>query len=144
MSTLSITINQCSIEDIEHFLFDNSCAFNPPFASSVDIVSYAQKLKRYAVLIELRDNDNLVGLLAAYINQQTKVAYVPYVCVASENAGRGCGAKLLNALYERCCGCRCVELEVRVDNMKATRFYEKNGFVIVEPRGDKYYMRKEI
>lgn len=144
MKMVHITINQSSSTEIARFLSDNSRAFNPPFSSSVDVDAYAQKLTRHATMVELRAEHGLVGILAAYINTQTKVAYVPYICVASDMAGQGCGKALLNELYQHCGECDYVELEVRIENQSAIRFYTNNGFRIVEDRGEKYYMRKNI
>ena len=143
---ISVTINNSSSEEIALFLSDNAAAFNPPFDRSVDVVSYAQKLFDYAVRFELRDEEQMVALLASYVNTEKSMAYVPYVCVGERYKGRHFGQRLLEELYRYCQhkGVASVRLEVRQNNVRAVDFYEKQGFESEGVENDKLQMVKRL
>lgn len=49
----------------------------------VNLVEYAQKLRRNATTIEMWDADTLVGLCACYVNDyETRTAYITHIAVS--------------------------------------------------------------
>jgi len=62
------------------------------------------------------------------------MASISLFAVDSKSRGRGIGTKLLETFRTRCYmqGYSAIQLELRVSNEKAYRFYSKNGFVLTE------------
>lgn len=73
---------------------------------------------------------NVAGYLAGSRLQNGR-ASVALFCVSPEFRGRGVGSSLLSRFMTsaRFSGCREIQLEVRVENTDAIRFYRKRGFV---------------
>lgn len=61
-------------------------------------------------------------------------ASISLFAVSGNHRGKGIGTQLLEAFRRRCLmeGMSTIQLEVRVTNTNAIRFYEKNGFVKTE------------
>ena len=123
---------KCANEDdiYSHLL---SCAdtFIPPLETSVDIKAYAKKIFENAVTFEAWTDKKLVGLVAAYLNDQTKLkAFITNVSIMSEYRGKGIALELLsrcvtlskNKLFSE------ILLEVAADNKSAIQLYLKQGF----------------
>ena len=139
---MNITHNRSSQEQIEHFFYDCSNQFNPPFASSVDITEYAKKIRDNALTIETWDNDELVAIIAAYVNGDK--LYIPYICTKYKCAGLGLGQAGFDYLMKTINDCKEVELEVRKNNVKAINFYHKLGFEVSTENNDKYKMTLKV
>jgi len=75
---------------------------------------------------------NPVGFLAAVIPNDGQ-ARILMLAVSTGLRGRGIGATLMNAFLANCevRGLRRIELEVRISNLDAIRFYRRFGFEIV-------------
>ena len=120
--------NQSSVNDIlNHFKqCDNN--FMDELASRVDIEDYAQKLVDKAQRFEIWNGDCLIGLLAAYCNDE--IDYITNVSVDRNYTGRGLGQDLL----KRCVAVsksqskNSIELEVKKDNEIAIKLYNKMNF----------------
>ncbi len=106
--------------------------FVPPLSGRVEIEGYSQKIASKATRFEAWSGDTLVGLVAAYCNDQEKcIAYITSVSVLKEWAGKGIAARLISQCIEhaKASGMRQISLEVAEDNMPAIKLYEKYGFV---------------
>lgn len=123
--------NASEAEIIEHL---SSCDadFAPPLSGRVEIGDYAQKIASKAMRFEAWSSGTLVGLVAAYCNDQEKgIAYVTSVSVLRERTGEGLAAHLMKLCIEhvKALGMRQISLEVASDNFAAIRLYEKNCFI---------------
>jgi GNAT superfamily N-acetyltransferase len=127
----STTINHSSCDEVALFLSRNAEAFNPPFNQSVDIEAYAQKLTSHAIRFEVHDCGTLVALCSAYVNAESGVAYIPYICVDAKYKGAHLGQTLFEQLEQYCSLNKIsrIDLEVRRNNAHAISFYDKLGFV---------------
>ncbi|MBL0182082.1 MAG: hypothetical protein IPP96_07240 [Chitinophagaceae bacterium] len=64
--------------------------FIPPLQDTVDIDSYAQKIKSKSITFEAWQNGHLAGLIAAYFNDPGKeVGFITNVSVENGFAGKG-------------------------------------------------------
>jgi ribosomal-protein-alanine acetyltransferase len=89
------------------------------------------------VACEARD---IVGYAILLTRRGVPSARLYSIAVAPEAAGRGVGRRLLAEIEAAAGGRRArrVHLEVRADNLKAIRFYERAGFALVGRRPDYY------
>jgi ribosomal protein S18 acetylase RimI-like enzyme len=106
--------------------------FVPPLSDRVEINDYAGKLSSKAMRFEAWSGDKLVGLVAAYCNdQERRIAFITSVSVLKEWKGRGIAENLVHQCiaHARVSGMRQISLEVASDNLPAIGLYEKSGFV---------------
>ena len=123
--------NKASKEEIAEHLSHCDVDFMPPLSGRVEIKDYAKKIVSKATRFEAWSGGTLVGLVAAYCNDQEKrVAYITSVSVLREWAGKGITARLMGQCIEhvKASGMRQISLGVSSDNTPAIRLYEKSGF----------------
>lgn len=143
MSFYNYTKNKSDCVDIEKHMRQCSGLFNPPLASYVNIYDYATKIRSNAVTFEAWKNDELIGLIACYLNNyETLDGYVTNISTLQEHQGRGIASILLNKAIEAALdeNFKTLSLEVEVENKKAIDLYRKAGFVLNGRRGNKYLM----
>lgn len=125
-------LNKASEAQIaEHFVRCDA-DFVPPLSGRVEIRDYAQKVAGKATRFEAWSGGTLVGLVAAYCNDQEKrIAYLTSVSVLKAWTGKDIAACLMNQCIEhaKASGMRQISLEVASDNAPAIKLYEKSGFV---------------
>lgn len=136
--TIEFRLNKASEAQIAEHLLRCDAEFVPPLSGRVEIVGYAKKIASNAMRFEVWAGDKLVGLVAAYCNDQERcIAYITSVSVLKEWARKGVSANLMKQCIEwaETLGMRQVSLEVASDNIPAIGLYEKSGFVIGEGQG---------
>lgn len=124
--------NKASTAEIAAHLACCDADFQPPLSRRVEISSYAQKIASKAVRFEAWSDATLVGLVAAYCNDQEKhIAYITNVSVLRAWAGSGVASCLMAECveYAKASGIRKISLEVASGNTRAIRLYGKFGFV---------------
>lgn len=124
--------NRASEAEITEHLLCCDADFVPTLSERVEIPSYAQKIVNKATRFEAWSNSTLVGLVAAYCNdQETRVAHITSVSVLKEWTGKHIAARLINqcVAHAKATGMRQIGLEVAPANIPAIKLYEKNGFV---------------
>ena len=124
--------NKASEAEIAKHLLLCDADFVPPLKNRVEINGYAQKIANNATRFEAWSGSTLVGLVAAYCNdQETRVAYITSVSVLRERVGKGIAANLVSQCIEhaKASGMWQISLEVASDNTPAIKLYEKSGFV---------------
>lgn len=131
---------------VEHL---NRCAvcFNPPLYTYVEIEKYAKKIFDNAVTFESWDRDKLVGLVAAYFNNnETKIGFITNVSVLEEYQGSGIASKLIKNVirFGRKNSFVKLVLELNINNTKAFQLYEKHGFVVTEQNKNNIIMNCTI
>jgi ribosomal protein S18 acetylase RimI-like enzyme len=125
-------LNKASEAEIAEHLTYCDADFVPPLSGRIQISDYANKIAGKATLFEAWSDDTLLGLVAAYCNdQERRTAYITSVSVLRDWTGKGIAASLMKQCieYAKALGIRQISLEVASDNMPAIRLYEKSGFV---------------
>lgn len=126
-------VNKASEAEIAEHLSRCDVDFIPPLSGRVEIIDYAHKVAAKAMRFEAWADGTLVGLVAAYCNDQaTRSAYITSVSVLREWIGKGIAARLMNQClaHAKASGMRQVSLEVASANTPAIKLYAKCGFVV--------------
>lgn len=121
--------------------------FTPPLSERTGLASYAKKIFENAVTFEAWDDDQLIGLIAAYVGADDKKSmFITNISVKKEFMGKGIASLLLkncisysvmNNYFE-------INLEVNRHNSPAIIFYEKHQFKQSYTRGDNLILKLEI
>jgi len=131
-TSIEFLVNKASTEVIAEHLLHCDSDFIPPLSGRVQIYNYAQKITGYATRFEAWSGGILVGLVAAYCNDQVKrTVYITSVSLLKAWTGKGIASHLMSCCVEhgKALGMRQVTLEVGSDNTGAIRLYQKSGFV---------------
>lgn len=115
-----------------HFLLCDA-DFVPKLSERVEITNYANKIVDRAMRFEAWVDGMLVGLVAAYCNDNEHLtAYITSVSVLKVWQGRGVASQLIQQCIGRVklLGFKNIELEVDSVNVAAVRLYEKMNFMI--------------
>jgi len=131
-ASIEYLLNKASAAEIAEHLTRCDADFVPPLSCRVEIKSYAQKIASKAMRFEAWLGGTLVGLVAAYCNDEEKrIAYLTSVSVLRAWTGTGIAASLVAECveYAKASGMRQIRLEVASDNTRAITLYGKNGFV---------------
>ena len=124
--------NKASEVEIAEHLSRCEADFVPPLSGRLEINDYAKKIASKAMRFEAWSDGRLVGLVAAYCNDQEKrIAYITSVSVLREWMGKGIAAFLMKQCieYAKTSGMRQIGLEVAEGNTLAIALYEKSGFL---------------
>lgn len=111
--------------------------FVPPLSGRLSISDYAKKIVSKAIRFEAWADSTLVGLVAAYCNDQQRcIAYITSVSVLKAWTGEGIAAQLMRhcIAHSRTSGMQQISLEVASNNTHAIKLYEKCGFVTVNAK----------
>ena len=141
--SLRFSVNESSKDDIRTHLFCCDGQFTPRLSERVDLGEYSSKIREKSFTLEAWKCQNLVGLVAAYMNIPDSSCYITNVSVLVDFAGRGIANRLLVACFEQAKthGIKTVSLEVSKDSHPAIRLYEKFDFRVVEDRGCFIFMQ---
>lgn len=137
-----ITRGRGSVEDYEAHLKACDALFPTALSERIDLHEYARKLHDRATSFELWDDDQLIGLLAAYFD--TDVAFISHICVLPE-APKGSGHDLLIRLLDEAAWQQkqLIRLHVETTNTHAISFYGKHGFIGIGQVGNDLIMERE-
>lgn len=125
-------VNTASEVEIQNHLTLCDANFIPPLSDRIEISSYSHKILTKANRFEIWIDSTLVGLVAAYSNDnERQIAYVTSVSILSTWQGKGLARKLMQKCIEhaKLQGFREVELEINSGNDAAIKLYESIGFV---------------
>ncbi len=124
--------NHATVDEAVWHLQQCAAAFVPALDSRVDIAVYAEKLVHHAACFEAWSAHVLVGLVAAYLNNQAQQhAFISNVSVLPSYQSMGIATSLLVQCLEqsKAIGFKRVELEVGSGNPQAIHLYLKIGFL---------------
>jgi len=141
--SISIAEGKASEKDIYNHLFKCKYNFIPPLDEYVNIDIYSQKIHQNAITFEAWSTDTLVGLVAAYFNDQKgHIGFITNVSVVNDFMGMGIASILLNKCinYAKNNNYKNVVLEVSEKNKKAIHLYKKLGFKEFENKNEKVLM----
>jgi len=124
-------INSATSRAIEaHFMACDE-QFVPHLSQRVDITNYSAKIARYATLVEAWMENQLIGLVAGYMNDPKKEdCFVTSVSVLPNWHGRGVANRLMKNYirHARESGFDHIRLSVDALNVLALELYRKHGF----------------
>jgi len=100
---------------------------------SLDVIEYFLTLWPEGQFVAEDVFGNVIGAICG-TQLANGMASISLFAVDSRSRGHGVGTKLLETFRTRCYmqGYSCIQLELRVSNEKAYKFYTKNGFVVTE------------
>ena len=121
--------NKASQTEILRHLQCVSTAFVQDLSQRVNLEEYSQKLFSLAEREEAWFEDELIGLVAYYINNDTQHTFITNVSVDVNYQNQGIATELLNNTIEfsKRKSINLISLEV-ADDEKLLRFYTKQGF----------------
>jgi ribosomal protein S18 acetylase RimI-like enzyme len=131
-AAVKLLLNKASAAQIADHLRSSDADFVARLSGRVNIDDYAQKIVSNATRFEAWSKGTLIGLVAAYCNdQESRIAHITNVSVLNEWTGKGIAASLIDQCVARAktAGMRQIGLEVAADNLPAVKLYEKCGFV---------------
>lgn len=144
MTAIKYKINTASESDVHLHLSNCSQDFEPPLDKKVDILEYSKKIAERSTTFEAWAENNLVGLVAAYLNdQQSGKGFITSVSTLKEYLGNGIASKLVaNCLeYANESNFSEINLEVNANNQKAIKLYEKFNFTQTDLNLENIVMR---
>jgi len=126
-------LNKASAAQIAEHLLGCDVDFVPPLSGRVEINDYARKIASKATRFEAWSGGTLVGLIAAYCNdQESRIAFITIASVLRAWRGKGIAVRLMSQCIEhmKASGMRQISLKVGRDNTPAIKLYKKSGFEI--------------
>lgn len=120
--------------------------FVPNLSSYVDVEIYAEKLFDKAQRIECFETNELLALLAFYVNLENSFCFITNISVDEKLKGKKVGDALILKLVEFCLknNINQIQLEVRKENSKAISFYKKHNFTLLKENIDNFEFQKII
>jgi ribosomal protein S18 acetylase RimI-like enzyme len=140
---IAYLLNQATEAEIMQHLRECDTAFMPRLSQRLDLHEYARKIFNHAVRFEAWSGGTLVGLVAAYCNdEKTRRAFITSVSVLEHWRGRGIAGILVRQCtdYAGQSAMRLVSLEVARSDAAAIKVYKRSGFVPGEARADSIMM----
>lgn len=137
-ASVEYLLNKASEAEIAEHLLRCDADFVPPLSDRVDIKDYAQKIANNGMRFEAWSGGTLVGLVAAYCNdQESHIAHITSASVLKEWTGKGIAARLVARCVEHAkeSGMQQIGLEVAQGNTRAINLYEKSGFSASKANG---------
>lgn len=114
---------------------------------NVNIEGYVNKIFTNANLIFIQNEGVLIAFIAYYDNDPENItAYLTMLAVSENVQGTGIGTILLKASIEdlKRKGFKNYKLEVKRQNIKATKFYESFGFKVLDENESSIFMIKQL
>ncbi|MDI5934146.1 GNAT family N-acetyltransferase [Halomonas kalidii] len=128
-------------EDIKSLLVSERGVRVEDYLSVDDVDKYVDKVSRLAEILTHYEGGKLTGCIAYYCNDLIeRNVFVSLIIVTPDSRGKGLADMLLDAviLLARKRGMKKVRLEVKRENGRALRFYEKRGFSVKEELRESY------
>jgi ribosomal protein S18 acetylase RimI-like enzyme len=118
--------------------------FVPALSTRVSLEVYANKMADYAILFEAWADEQLIGMVAMYLNEQ-KHGYITNVTVYNEYSGKGIAKRIFVNLmeYSKAIKISEIKLEVSAMNIAAINLYKYFGFESIEEKNNQIIMLKK-
>ena len=133
-----------SVEQVFGILqyFDDSSDI--PLHEGLNFQEYSKKLSRYAKFVIASNEENMIGFIAYYLNEEGHFVYIPQIVVHKFGRHQGVGHEMLASLENRYKGdYNTIKLEVLKDNDNARRFYARESFLEIEDHGNRLLLSKK-
>ncbi len=107
---------------------------------------YSIKISKHAVIYFACCDGLDIGMIAFYVNQEIKKAYITTISVLSDYRKQGIAEKLLEKAeaVSRENNIRVIDLEVNKKNFKAMNFYKKHDFQLKTEKINLSILSKEM
>ena len=117
---------------IAAFLYEIDEIVVPALSKRLDIPEYARKLSERAETLFVTDD---IASCSVYCD--TEIAFISSIAVKKEFLMQHIGTALMDEVkrYVQTKNCRCIQLEVHLENMSAQALYKKAGFVCIRTEG---------
>lgn len=125
------TENKSEVAHVLKHLIGCSPQFNPPLDQTTNIYEYAEKIAQKSHRFEAWHQNTLVGLIAAYINNDdTRIAYITNVSVDQHYVRLGIARTLLENCIKSVAKHKFneIHLEVGATNIAAINLYKDFDF----------------
>lgn len=145
--TIRFTVGQSSAAEINRHLQQADMGFTPRLSSRVSIADYAQKLHDFALCFEAWQDNELIGLVAAYCNgPEGEAAFVSSVSVLPKFQGKGIAKRLMQHCIDhvRSQAFRIIALEVDSSTVAAINLYRNLGFLTRHVAGNTLTMEMPL
>jgi len=114
---------------------------------SVNISKYVDKIQKFATIISIFKNGEIIAFIAFYENDEnSEVAYLTMIAVCKKFGHLGYGKSLMeisiNEIKKK--GFKRYRLEVKENNLKAIKFYKKYGFISTGVKNEIVDMEKYL
>jgi len=139
-------INTASEDAILTHLNHCNNQFVPALSTRFSLEVYAKKMADYAILFEAWADEQLIGMVAMYLNEQ-KHGYITNVSVYNEYGSKGIAKQIFVNLmeYSKANEISEIKLEVSAINIAAINLYKYFGFESIEEENNQIIMlKKEI
>jgi len=131
MHTTSYFHKPIAQKELVQFLYTIDNDYHPKISKHMPINDYAQKLLNFASIDFTRDEEGtLSSIVAYYLNQETKIAYVSIVGTNKENRRKGLSRNLCSLCIENSkkYRMRIIRIPVTKTNNSALSLYLSLGF----------------
>lgn len=120
--------------------------FIPKLNTRVNLEEYSIKIHQNAITFEAWNQNQLIGLIATYFNQEHLFGFITNVSVAKNHMGTGIASKLLEMCinYATTNKYQTIKLEVNKENIPAINFYKKYNFTEIETKTDSLIMNLSL
>ncbi len=131
MDNIEFKYNSATFNDILQHLKSCNNQFVPPLNTRISLEEYSLKIFEKAIKFEIWNNTKLIGLLAAYKNDESKTLFITNVSVEENYTGKGFSNNLLEKAIAYCENfeLKNIKLEVNKNNTKAISLYNKFNFI---------------
>lgn len=144
---ITFSIDRATADQTRGCLISCDSDFTPPLSSRVSLSDYAEKLVAKGTRFEAWCGDELIGLVAAYLNATDRhTGFVSSVCVVERWTKKGIASHLIDACIQQAERekLRSVELEVDRMNIQAIQLYAKKKFSIVSSSDRSFIMQRDF
>ena len=121
--------------------------FVQTLSKKVDIPAYSTRIVQNSITFEAWENDELVGLVAAYFNDQVnKTGFITNVSTVKDQMGKGIASNLMKRCIEYAeeNNFREIGLEVSAENENAIQLYKKFNFIQSAIKDDLIIMKLNL
>ena len=120
------------IRDLIVFLNKINASFPVPLSEKIQIEEYAQKVLLLGIVIKIEHNNEIVGVVTGYANNNVSGGYISVLGVSENHRGQKIGSRLLEAFIDEAKieGMKQISLFAHKDNHNALKMYLNRGFFI--------------
>ena len=137
-----LKLSQSEVLSLLEYFDDTS---DEPLHESLDFYQYSKKLSQYAYFVIATEDNQQIGFIAYYLNDENHFAYIPQVVVTKSPRHKGVGHSMFTVLYE-CISNKflTLKLEVLKSNINARAFYEREGFGEISDHNERLLLEKKL
>ena len=116
-------------------------------SKKTNLIETAKKLYILGDIFCIKDNKNIIGLIAGYSNNtKDKTGYISVLAILNKYRGKGLASKLVNVFLDNAKknGMNTVFLYTLASNVNAVKLYKRLGFYEVELKNNDDYVLEKV